>query len=129
MTYLFLAGRLLYGGFFLLSGVNHFRYVGMMAPYAASKGIPSARLGVLGSGALLILGGLSILLGARPTVGVLFLTLFLVPTSFLIHNYWAVSDPSARQVELVNFKKNIALLGAAWMLLLVPQPWPVSLPW
>ncbi|HEY8104972.1 MAG TPA: DoxX family membrane protein [Gemmatimonadales bacterium] len=129
MTYLFLAGRLLYGGFFLLSGVNHFRYVSMMAPYAASKGIPAARLGVLGSGTLLILGGLSILLGERPTVGVLLLTIFLVPTSFLMHNYWAVTDPSARQGEQVNFKKNIALLGAAWMLLLIPQPWPLSLPW
>jgi len=30
---------------------------------------------------------------------------------------------------MTNFKKNIALLGAAWMLLLIPQPWPLSLQW
>lgn len=129
MEYLFLAGRVLYGGFFLLAGIDHFRRVGMMAPYARAKGIPAPRLGVLGSGSLLILGGLSILLGVRPTWGVLFLTVFLVPTSFLMHNYWAATDPAVRQVDQINFKKNIALLGAAWMLLLIPQPWPLSLTW
>jgi hypothetical protein len=30
---------------------------------------------------------------------------------------------------VVSFKKNIALLGAAWMLVLIPQPWPWSLTW
>jgi uncharacterized membrane protein YphA (DoxX/SURF4 family) len=129
MQYLFLAGRVLYGGFFLLAGIDHWRHVDMMAPYAGAKGIPSPRLGVRGSGLVLILGGLSILLGVRPTWGVLLLTVFLVPTSFLMHNYWAATDPSVRQLDQVNFKKNIALLGAAWTLLLIPQPWPLSLGW
>ena len=129
MQYLFLAGRVLYGGFFLLAGIDHFRRVAMMTPYAAAKGIPAPRLAVLGSGLLIVLGGLSVLLGARPTWGVLLLTLFLVPTSFLMHNYWAATDPSARQMDMTNFKKNIALLGAGWMLLLIPQPWPLSLQW
>jgi putative oxidoreductase len=129
MQYLFLAGRVLYGGFFLLAGIHHFRHVDMMAPYAGAKGISAPRLGVLSSGLVLILGGLSILLGVRPTWGVLLLTVFLVPTSFLMHNYWAATDPSVRQIDQVNFKKNIALLGAAWMLLLIPQPWPLSLAW
>ena len=35
---------------------------------------------------------------------------------------WAISHLSR-----VMFKKNMALLGAAWMLLLIPQPWPLSL--
>lgn len=129
MLYPFLAGRLLFGGFFLLAGIDHFRHVQMMTPYAAAKGIPMPRLGVLGSGLLIVLGGLSILLGVRPTWGVLLITLFLVPTSFLMHNYWAAADPAVRQLDQTNFKKNIALLGAAWMLLLIPQPWPLSLPW
>lgn len=129
MHYLFLAGRVLYGGFFLLAGIDHFRHVSMMTPYAASKGIAAPRWGVLGSGTLIVLGGLSILLGVRPTWGVLLLTAFLLPTSFLMHNYWAATDPSARLMDSTNFKKNIALLGAAWMLLLIPQPWPWSLGW
>ena len=129
MQYLFLAGRVLYGGFFLLSGIGHFRHVAMMTPYAAAKGIPAPRLSVLGAGLLIILGGLSVLLGVRPTWGVVALTVFLVPTSFLMHNYWAATDPTVRQMDEINFKKNIALLGAAWMLLFIPQPWPLSLAW
>ncbi len=86
MAYVFVAGRVLYGGFFLLAGIDHFRRVDMMTPYAAAKGIAAPRLGVLGSGLLLVLGGLSMLLGVRPTWGVVLLTLFLVPTSFLMHN-------------------------------------------
>jgi len=129
MQYLFLAGRILYGGFFLLAGIDHFRYVSMMAPYAGSKGIPAPRLSVLGSGALLVLGGLSFLLGVRPTWGALFVTLFLVPVSLLMHNYWAVTDPTGRLQEMTNFKKNVGLLGAAWMSLLITGPWPLSLNW
>jgi putative oxidoreductase len=129
MQYLFLAGRVLYGGFFLLAGIDHFRYVNMMTPYAGAKGIPAPRVSVLGSGALVLFGGLSILLGVRPAWGVLFVTLFLLPTSLLMHNYWADKDPGAKQANLTNFKKNIALLGAAWMFLLIPQPWPLSLRW
>jgi putative oxidoreductase len=127
MDFLFLAGRVLYGGFFLLAGIDHVRHVGMLTPYAAAKRVPAPRLGVLGSGVVLILGGASVLLGIRPTWGVLLLTVFLLPTSFMIHNYWAVTDPAARQMDTVMFKKNMALLGAAWMLLLIPQPWPLSL--
>jgi putative oxidoreductase len=127
MEYLFLVGRILFGGFFILAGFDHFSHVDMMTPYARSKGVSAARVGVLGSGVVLVLGGLSILLGVRPTWGVAFLTAFLLPTSFMMHNYWAATDPSVRQSELITFKKNIALLGAAWMLLLIPQPWPLSL--
>src|SRR3954454_14745418 len=112
MHYVFLAGRLLYGGFFLLAGIDHFRHVQMMTPYAGAKGIPAPRLSVLGSGLIVALGGLSVLSGVRPTWGVLLLTVFLVPTSLLMHNYWAATDPSVRQVDLNSFKKNIALLGA-----------------
>jgi uncharacterized membrane protein YphA (DoxX/SURF4 family) len=129
MQYLFLAGRLFYGGFFLLAGIDHFRYVEMMAPYAGAKGIPAPRFLVRASGSIIILGGLSVLLGVRPTWGLLLLTVFLVPTSIRMHNYWAATDPSARQADLTHFKKNMGLLGAAWMLLFVPQPWPLSLNW
>jgi putative oxidoreductase len=127
MVYLFLLGRILYGGFFILAGINHFRNTSMMSAYAASKGVPVPRAAVLGSGLLLLLGGLSMLLGFRPTLGAIALTLFLIPTTLSMHNFWADTDPAARMNNLVNFEKNMALLGAAWMLLMVPRPWLMSL--
>lgn len=129
MEYLFLVGRILYGGFFVLAGIGHFRKVEAMAPYAAMKKVPAPKLAILGSGLLIILGGLSMILGYRPEWGVLFISLFLVPVSFSMHNYWTDTDPQVRQGNETNFRKNIALLGAAWMILLVPQPWPFSVNW
>lgn len=127
MVFLFLLGRILYGGFFLLSGIGHLRNFEKMAPFARSRGVPSPKLAVFGSGILIILGGLSILLGVYPDWGVLLISLFLIPTTLMMHSFWADTDPNTRQGNLINFKKNVALLGAAWMFLLIPQPWPWSL--
>lgn len=129
MLYAFLAGRALFGGFFFLAGIEHFRHVAMMAPYAASKGVPAPRLGVLGSGALIFGGGLSVLLGYHPTWGLLAIALFLIPTTFIMHNYWKATEPMAKMLDQTNFQKNIALLGATLMLLSVSQPWPLSVGW
>jgi uncharacterized membrane protein YphA (DoxX/SURF4 family) len=129
MPYLFLAGRILYGGFLVVSGIDHFRHARVLTVYAGSKGIPAPYVGVIVSGLLIFCGGLSILFGLRPTWGVLFVTLFLLPASLFIHNFWADTNPVVREANFINFKKNVALLGAAWMFLLIPEPWPFSLTW
>ena len=89
MPYLILAGRILFGGVLLLSGLEHFRHAPVLTVHAGSKGVPAPHAMVLASGLLIIVGGLSILLGCRPTWGVACVTLFLVPTSLVIHNFWA----------------------------------------
>ncbi len=127
MVYLFLIGRILYGGFFVMSGINHLMNSAAMAGYAGAKGLPAPRLAVLGSGVVMILGGLSILLGIRPEWGVVLLTIFLVPATLMFHNFWADADPMARMNNLINFQKNVAIMGAAWMMLMIPQPWAMSL--
>jgi uncharacterized membrane protein YphA (DoxX/SURF4 family) len=121
----FLIGRILIGGFFIFAGFNHFAQLKMMAGYAKMKGAPAPEAAV--GGVLLLLGGLSLLLGFHPTIGVILLVLFLVPASFMIHNFWTIKDPQARMGELVNFEKNIAILGLLLMSLLIARPWPMSL--
>ena len=127
MDYLFLLGRFLFGGFFVLAGIRHFTRLAQMAPYATAKGVPSPKAAVLGSGATAVLGGLSILLGLWPRLGVLLLAIFLVPVTIAMHNFWADTDPQMRQLNEVQFQKNVALLGGALMLLLIPMPWVLSL--
>jgi putative oxidoreductase len=127
MDYLFVLGRILFGGFFLVNAYRHFTRVSAMAPYTASKKVPAPQLAVLGSGVLLALGGLSVLLGVRPDWGVFCLALFLIPVSFTMHNYWNDKDPQMRQNNEIQFHKNLALLGAALMLLAIPEPWALSL--
>ena len=80
-----------------------------------------------GSGVLLLLGGASALLGVGPRVGIILLIVFMLGTTFPINNFWAVSDPQMKQADMINFLKNMALVGALLMLLAIPQLWPFSL--
>ena len=120
-------GRILFGGFFIMSGINHFTNAGMMSGYAKSKNVPGAYLAVVGTGVMLVLGGLSVLLGLFPVVGLVLIVVFLLPTSVLIHNFWTVEDPQARAAEQVNFLKNLALAGAALALVYGAADWPLTL--
>ncbi len=124
---LFLIGRILFGVFFLASGLHHFADVHNMSAYARSKGTPAPWLAVIATGVLLITGGASILLGAYPILGIVLLGVFLVGVSFVMHAFWALRDPQQRAAEKVHFLKNMALLGALLMFLLIPVPWPLSL--
>ena len=110
-------GRILFGGFFIMSGYNHFAKLSMMAGYTQSKGVPVAKTAVAFTGLLLLVGGLSTIFNFYPVVGLTALILFLVPTTFLMHPYWKIQDPMAKMGESVNFKKNLALLGGALILL------------
>ena len=127
MEILFILGRILFGGFFVLSGIRHFQHLDMMAGFTGSKGFPAPRLAVIVSGLMIIVGGLSILLGLRPVWGVALISAFLLPVTFVMHQYWKHTDPMMRINDQVNFLKNIALLGGAWMLVMIPEPWPMSL--
>ena len=45
----------------------------------------------------------------------------------MMHNFWAVSDPMMRQMQMVMFMKNLSMLGGA---LLISQfgsgPWSLD---
>jgi putative oxidoreductase len=125
MLIAFLIGRLVFGGYLLFSGLNHFMSHGTMAQYAAAKGVPAADAAIVVSGLLLLLAGVSFVLGWRPTWGIAATVVFLIPVTWMMHNFWAVSG-AERVGEMVNFMKNIALLGATLMFAAIPQPWPYS---
>lgn len=104
-------GRFLFSLIFILSGVNHFSS-GTIA-YAAEQGVPFANFLVPFSGILALVGGLSVLLGYFARVGAILLILFLVPVTVSMHNFWAISDPAMHQMQMIQFMKNLSLLGGA----------------
>jgi putative oxidoreductase len=116
MDVLVLIGRILFSALFIGSAYGHLTQTAGMAEFAKAKGVPSARLAVLGSGVMILVGGLMVLLGVWYDLGALFLVVFLVPTALLMHAFWRESDPQARQMEIVNFMKDIGLAGASLML-------------
>jgi len=127
MDIVLLVGRILFGGFFIMSGLNHFQNVGKMSGYAGSKNVPFPRLTVIGSGVMLVAGGASVLLGIVPVVGLIVLVLFLLSTLATMHDFWNVKDPQQRAAEQVNFLKNVALIGASLALVYGASDWALAL--
>jgi putative oxidoreductase len=127
MNVAFLIGRIIFGGYWLMAAVNHFKNLAHMSEYAKAKGTPFPKLAVAGTGALLLAGGLSMLLGVYPVAGITLLILFLLGVSIQMHSFWKVDNAQMKQIEIINFTKNMALIGALLMFLLLPRPWPMSL--
>jgi putative oxidoreductase len=122
----FLIGRILFGGFFLYNGINHFKQKEALAQYAGAKNVPNPDLAVMASGAAIAAGGASIILGLKPKVGALAILGFLLAVSPSIHDFWTADDPQQKQNEMINFAKNMALLGAALALAGIEE-WPLSI--
>jgi putative oxidoreductase len=127
MNIAFLIGRIILGAYWLMAGFNHLKNLDSVSEYAKAKGTPFPKLAVAGTGVVLLAGGLSILLGVCTKVGIAILVIFLVAAAFQIHSYWEMDDAQMKQTDMINFMKNMALAGALLMLLLLPQPWPISL--
>jgi putative oxidoreductase len=115
------------GGYFIMSGWNHFAHLEANAGYSQSKGVPMPKMAVIVTGLMMLLGGLGILLGVYIFWSVMLLALFLLGTLIKMHTYWKVSDPMARMGERINFYKNLGLMGAILMLLAIPLPWAMAL--
>jgi putative oxidoreductase len=124
---LFLAGRLLFGGLFVYNGVNHFRNYVAVRGYCVYKHIPMPGASTIVSGVWLLVAGSSVVVGFRPEFGLGLIALFLLVVTPLIHDFWNITDPGQRLGEMINFTKNAALMGATFMMLLLPRPWPYSL--
>jgi putative oxidoreductase len=105
-----LVGRILLGLIFVVAGFGKITgYAGTMG-YMASHGLPMVQLLLpltilveLGGGLMLVLGW-----NARLAAGVLFL--FIIPTTLVFHNFWAV-PADQMQGQMNNFLKNLAIMG------------------
>jgi len=124
---LFLVGRIILGLYYINSGLNHFIQFKPMTEYTAAKGFPFPELGVIITGILLLVGGITILTGFFPYLGVLSLVAFFLPVTFIMHNFWAEQDQQMRMTQMIHFLKNMGLMSSALMFLAIPEPWPYSL--
>jgi putative oxidoreductase len=108
MRAVFVLGRVIFGGYFAWSGLNHFLEEKQLS-----------------SSALLLAGGFSVT-GVKPRQGLAAIVAFLIPVSMQMDRFWEVDDPQQRMTEMINFTKNMALAGAALMMMQLDEPWPAS---
>ena len=116
MDVVLVIGRVLFALLFINSGIAHLTKLEAMTGYAQYKKVPAAKLGVIVSGLMILVGGLYVALGIYADLGALLIALFLIPTSFLMHAFWKETDATAKQNEMLGFMKDIALAGAALIL-------------
>ena len=128
MRVAFLLGRLLFGGFFIYSGINHLQKTRELSHYAGAKKVPKPEIAVRATGALLLAGGTSIMLGIKPKLGTVAVLGFLAGVSPVMHDFWKQEEPAQRTNDMINFAKNLALAGGAIALMGVEEPWPASVP-
>ena len=118
MDVIALVGRILFALIFLGSGtMGHIGQRKGMAQYASSQGVPAAEPLVVGSGVLILVGGLMVAFGVWGDLGALLLLVFVVPTAYFMHAFWKIQDPMQRANQQAHFTKNVALLGGALALL------------
>jgi putative oxidoreductase len=113
MDVVLVIGRILFALIFINSGIAHLTKLEAMTGYAKYKKVPAAKLSVIVSGLMILIGGLYIALGIYADLGALLIALFLIPAAVLMHAFWKETDATAKQNESIGFFKDLSLAGAA----------------
>jgi len=124
MKYIPLIGRTLFSLIFLMTIKGHFSTEAI--GYAEKMGVPMPSLLVPLSGIIATLGAVSIIIGYKAKWGAWLIVLFLIPVTFFMHRFWDVSDTAAAHMQMVNFMKNLSMMGGA-LLIMFWGPGPVSI--
>jgi putative oxidoreductase len=111
-----LLGRILVAQLFVYYGFTKIIGFTGTAGYIASKGLSMPEVLAALTIIIEIGGGLMILLGWRARLGAAVLFLWMIPVTFVFHNFWSM-EGAAAMANQINFHKNLALMGA--MLLIV----------
>jgi putative oxidoreductase len=77
----------------------------------ASKGIEMVPFLLVGAILVEFLGGLALLVGSKTRFAALILAIFLIPVTFLFHNFWTVPVGEQFNTMLGDFLKNTAIIG------------------
>lgn len=114
MKIIVLLGRILFSAIFIAASFGHFSRSTIQ--YATAHGIPAAEIAVPLAGIIALLGGVSVAIGYRARWGAWLIVIFLVPVTFMMHNFWMINDPAMREVQQAMFMKNISMLGGALLI-------------
>ncbi len=123
-----LLARLMIVLIFLSSAIgNKIPHFKSTAEYMAAEGVPNPKFALFGAIGLLLLGGLSVLLGAWTRFGAIFLLVFLAAATYYFHDFWKFVDPGQRQLQTIQFMKNLAIGGGLLSLVAFGGgPWSVD---
>lgn len=120
-----LLGRILLALIFVLSGWRKIGSFDTTAGYMASKGLPMTEVLLALTIIIELVGGLMIVFGWKARWAALAIFLFLIPTTLIFHNFWAVGPEEVRD-QMNAFMKNIAIMGGL-LYIMTFGPGPLSI--
>lgn len=124
--YLPVVGRFLLALIFVLSGWGKITGFEGSVAYMASKGMPFPQFLLPGAILVELGGGLALMLGWKARWAALAIFLFLIPTTLIFHNYWAL-PPDQATAQLISFRKNLAIMGGLlYVVAFGPGPFSVG---
>lgn len=106
---LLLIGRVLIGAVFVMGGYGKITGLDAFAANLAQGGVP-APLAYLGAFAEFA-GGLCLMLGLATRYTAILLVGFTIVATLIAHRYWDFADAAMRRGQLVNFQKNLMIIG------------------
>jgi putative oxidoreductase len=105
-----LVGRILLSLIFLISGIGKIGGFAGTAGYMASKGLPMVEVLLAITIVIEVGAALMIIAGYKARLGAAALLLWMIPVTFIFHNYWAM--PADQQmIQQIMFMKNLGLMG------------------
>jgi putative oxidoreductase len=112
MRFLRFLARCLFAVIFVASGYDTLTNPGHRTEVVAKTlPLPQPHLMVRINGASMLAGGAALALGVKSRLAALGLAAALVPTTYSGHQFWNQNDPAARRMQLVQFNKNVSLIG------------------
>jgi putative oxidoreductase len=106
-----LVGRILISMVFLLSGLGKIGGFAGTAGWMTSKGVPMAEVLLVITMVIEIGASAMIIGGFKARFGAAALFLWMIPVTFVFHNFWSM--PAAeQQIQMIMFMKNLGLMGA-----------------
>lgn len=113
MNVLSLLTRIAIGVPFVWLGYDAVKEPGMRVSMASAFGIPEewAEHAVRANGATMVLGGVSVITGVLPTIGAAAVVGSMIPTTLAGHAFWNDTDPKQRKANLIQFLKNVGMVG------------------
>ena len=110
-------GRILFGLIFIASGLSKIGDWDKTISYMESHNMVFSPFFLIMAILLQVAGGLSIITSYKTKIGTILLMIFILPATFIFHNFWALSAETEleiiiQQAEMVSFLKNITIIGA-----------------
>ncbi|MCA9202120.1 MAG: DoxX family protein [Planctomycetales bacterium] len=111
-----LLGRILLSAIFLMSAIHKLTHWSATEAQMQSDRLAWVSLLLAGAVALELAGSLMVLVGFQARWGALLLFVFLIPVTFIVHDFWTY-EGQEQQTQMINFIKNLAVMGGTLMVM------------